>query len=52
VSFSSASRVSRTRYCFLPRSPAERLAREALFLLAFGSRPAIRTALLEALGAR
>jgi alkylation response protein AidB-like acyl-CoA dehydrogenase len=31
---------------------AERLAREALFLLAFGSRPAIRTALLETLGAR
>ena len=29
---------------------AERLAREALFLLVFGSRPAIRTALLETLG--
>ena len=29
---------------------AERLAREALFLLVFGSRPAIRTALLESLG--
>ena len=30
---------------------AERLAREALFLLVFGSRPAIRAALLEKLGA-
>jgi len=30
---------------------AERLAREALFLLVFGSRPAIRTALLQRLGA-
>ena len=31
--------------------PAERLAREAHFLLVFGSRPAIRTALLAELGA-
>ncbi|HVZ32154.1 MAG TPA: hypothetical protein VG963_07005, partial [Polyangiaceae bacterium] len=30
---------------------AERLAREALFLLVFGTRPAIRSALLERLGA-
>ncbi|WP_200938858.1 acyl-CoA dehydrogenase family protein [Modestobacter sp. Leaf380] len=30
--------------------PVERLAREALFLLVFGSRPAIRTALLHRLG--
>jgi hypothetical protein len=29
--------------------PAERLSREALFLLVFGSRPAIRTALLTSL---
>jgi hypothetical protein len=28
----------------------QRLAREALFLLVFGSRPAIRTSLLERLG--
>ncbi|MCW2581931.1 MAG: uncharacterized protein JWQ53_721, partial [Klenkia sp.] len=27
--------------------PAERLAREALFLLVFGSRPTIRTALMD-----
>jgi alkylation response protein AidB-like acyl-CoA dehydrogenase len=34
-----------------PGEPAERLARESLFLLVFGSRPAIRAALVEALAA-
>ena len=31
---------------------AQRLAREALFLLVFGSRPGIKSALLRRLGAR
>ena len=33
----------------LAQAHAQRLAREALFLLVFGSRPPIRTALLERL---
>jgi alkylation response protein AidB-like acyl-CoA dehydrogenase len=36
----------------LPDSHAQRLAREALFLLVYGGRPALRDALLAAFGAR
>ena len=46
---SAALIVSAGSGAIVARHHAERLAREALFLLVFGSRPAIRTALLERL---
>jgi hypothetical protein len=44
--------VSRGSRAAVAGDPAERLNREAAFLLVFGSRPAIKDALLKSLEAR